>query len=278
MRPEYGVPSIQMWTSRGCPTGCIFCFSTIFYERPAHRPRNVKDVVDEMEYCKREFNAKQFYLDDDTVTLNPKHLKALCSEIKSRGDFVWSCMGDVTLTRENLRAMREAGCVAMKFGVETIKPEAIHKTLVTPDRAVNFRKMCKEEGMWVHGQFMLGFPHDTRESLKATLKYIEKMHPDTFQIYGASALPGTPFYKLAKEKGWLITDDWGQLDAAQPLAVSYPWLSNKDIYDFVQKGKRINERFYARYVLREAVKNFIKKPWRIFSADIQILRFLRQAI
>ncbi len=279
MKPEYGLPSIQLWSSRGCGVGCSFCFSTVWYENPLHRNRDVVKVVDEMDYCIQEFGAKQFYFDDDTVTLDKKHLANLCREIKTRGDYVWSVMGDVTVSREEIRMMRQAGCVAMKVGIETLHPEEIHKNIVTPERALKFRQMCREEGMWVHGQFMFGFPHDTHETLKATLKFIEKLHPDTFQVYGASPLPNTEFYRQVKSNGWLLSEDWNLLDANRLLPVSYPWLSNKEIYGYVQKGKRLNDKLMARRVWGNALKSFIHNPLSIKSAHPrELLNYLYKAI
>jgi len=281
MKPEYGHPSIQMWTSRGCPIGCSFCFSHMAYSDRCYRPRDARRVVDEMEHCKEEFGAKQFYFDDDTVTINRTHIAKLCTEIRERGDFVWSCMGDVTLSKDGLATMRRSGCVALKIGVESIHPDAIGKSHVTPERVMKFRKWCKDIGMWVHAQFMLGFPNDTRESLQATLKFIEKLHPDTFQIYGASPLPGTPFYAECVANGWLkgTVDEWDMLDADRPLAVSYPHLSSAEIYEYVQRGKRLNERNLARYQLKRGISKILSSPTRLFSGDWSCaLRYIRMAL
>lgn len=72
---EMLIPSAQMLASRGCPFKCQFClWPQLMYNGQHYRARNVKDVVDEMEYLVREKKFKSVYFDDDTFNVGKERM------------------------------------------------------------------------------------------------------------------------------------------------------------------------------------------------------------
>ena len=115
-------PCISIVASRGCPSACSFCTERhIIYNSPRYRKRNPICVVDEMKQCIDEFKAKQFYFDDMSLTVDRGYVQAICDEMMNRGIKVpWTCMGDAMfIDYETLVKMKKAGCIGMKFGVES---------------------------------------------------------------------------------------------------------------------------------------------------------------
>jgi anaerobic magnesium-protoporphyrin IX monomethyl ester cyclase len=229
-----GTPCITMITSRGCPVGCKFCYTTVFYKSSArNRGRTPEDIVAEMMYVKKEYGAKQVYFDDDTFSINPKHVEAFCSHIiKEKVDLPWSAMGDITISKENVKLMARAGCIAMKFGVESADSAVLkqmHKGTVTAEKTLAFRKLLKDEGIWAHSTFTIGHPADTEESIRATIAFEKKLNPDSSQCAIVTPQPGTPFYMEMKEKGYIVTDDLTKYDGANTSVISTPTLTNTKI-------------------------------------------------
>jgi len=69
------IPSVQMMASRGCPFKCQFClWPQVIYRGNHYRARNVKDVVDEMEYLVKGKGFKSVYFDDDSLPPNEEIL------------------------------------------------------------------------------------------------------------------------------------------------------------------------------------------------------------
>lgn len=158
-----GKPSVNMLSSRGCPFSCSFCLQRhVMYASPTCRKRNPTKIVDEMEFRKEKYGAKQIYFDDDTMTVDKRHLRSMSQEIiRRRVDILWGCMGDVTLDYETLSLMSKAGCVGVKFGVESINPNAlksINKNFIKAEKVRRFVKWCKELRIWTHATYIIGLP------------------------------------------------------------------------------------------------------------------------
>lgn len=229
-------PNLQMLTSRGCPYRCIFCLwpSTIYFGRK-HRPHSPGRVVNEMEHVIEEYNPREIYFDDDTATLPRDRILEICALIRERGiSAKWSMMGHVmTVDREMLGEMAAAGCIGIKFGVESADPEILRrsKKYLKLEKVKRVVGWCKELGIKSHLTFLLGLPGESVDSIKKTINFALSVDPDSVQFSIAVPFPGTEFYALAKKEGWLISEDWSNYDGARCSVVSYPTLSSRAIED-----------------------------------------------
>lgn len=228
-----GKPSAQMLTSRGCPSNCIFCLERqVFWNSPLYRRRNPEKVVNEMILVK-ENGAKQVYFDDETMVIDRRHVRAICKEIINTGlDIPWTCMGDITLDYDTLNLMAKTGCVGVKFGVETANTKTIvdiKKTFMNPENVKRFVEYCKKLDVWSHATYIIGLPGERKEDILKTLDFAIKLNSDSAQFSIATPFPGTPFFEMAKENGWLATYDWTMYDGANYAIVNYPWLTKEEI-------------------------------------------------
>jgi radical SAM superfamily enzyme YgiQ (UPF0313 family) len=163
-------------------------------------------------------------------------------------------MGDITLDYTTLKLMVKAGCVGVKFGVETVNTRTlseISKTFLNLDKAKQFVKWCKELNLWSHATFMIGLPGDTKKDVLKTLEFALELDTDSAQFSIATPFPGTPFFDMVKENGWLTTLDWTMYDGANCSVVSYPWLDKEQIERLYRKALK---KFYTRTILRGIVK------------------------
>jgi len=254
-----GEPTAQMIATRGCPYRCKFCYITILYDKPSYRQRAIKNIVDEMEYSKEKLKARQVYFDDDTLALDRKYLRELALEnVHRRLDIPWVFMGDVTIDYETLKLLSRAGCIGIKFGVETFTQDVskhVSKLFISVDRVRKFVRYCKELGIWTHATYQVGLPGDTVEGTLATLRFALQLDTNSIQVSIATPLPGTMFYEEAKEKKWLITEDYTLYDGARHSVVSYPWLSKEDI-------ERLHMLFLDSW-RSHVLKRYLREPKRI---------------
>lgn len=240
------VPNQQMLSSRGCPFQCIYCLwpQTLYQHKT--RFRKPEFVVDEMEMLIEKYKPKEIYFDDDSFSINNKHILDICDEIKKRKiDFPWSCMCHAKIPEDVLRKMVNVGCIGVKFGVESASNEVLKKNKknLRVEEVIKFVKLTKKLGLRTYATYMFGLYGDTKESMKETLKLAVKLNTDGFQTAIATPYPGTEFYEMCKKNEWLVTDDFSQYDGNKRSVVSYPWLSKEEIEKVFWRSKDSVMRF-----------------------------------
>ncbi|TET28812.1 MAG: hypothetical protein E3J73_00315, partial [Candidatus Bathyarchaeum sp.] len=115
---KYGNIIFPVMTSRGCVFWCDFCTAVRMFGKK-YRMRSPKKVVDELEYLYKKYGEKQYTFYDDAFTVNQARTEEICNEILRRGlKIKWDCETRVDMVSKNLLLkMREAGCIAVWFGV-----------------------------------------------------------------------------------------------------------------------------------------------------------------
>ena len=210
-------PSLQLHASRGCPFRCDFClWPKVMYNEGKYRVRDIKDVVDEIEYCLKTWNFKSFYFDDDTFDIGKDRIVRLCDEIKTRHIVVpWEamCRAD-TCDYAMLKAMKGAGLYCLKFGVETSNQETLKRIRknLNLDKVCQTMRECKELDIKTHLTFTFGLTGETIEDVKKTIDFAIKLDPDSVQFSLTTPFPGTDFYTGLNEKGLIISTAWSKYD------------------------------------------------------------------
>lgn len=262
-------PCISLMATRGCPGGCSYCVERhVIYNSPKYRMRNYKFVVDEMEECIKLYGAKQFYFDDQSLVVNRAFVENLCNEIlKRKLNIPWTCMGDAMFVDfDILKLMARAGCIGMKFGIESAN-KTILKNIGKPldlNKAIEVSKWCKKFGIMTHATFCIGLMGETEDTVRETLSFMNKLHVDSSQVSKAVPYPGTPMYKWAKENGYLTTDNLELYDGSRESVISYPSLSASRIDYWYNKISRITAR--------KKFLNYVKHPKNSLDIIQQLYR------
>jgi len=245
-------PFLSFYTSRGCPALCTFCLWPQTHSGHRWRLRSPDDVAAEFRNAIETFpNLKEIFFDDDTFNYQKARTIELCSKLKPL-KFTWSCTSRVTTDYETLKAMKEAGCRLLIVGYESGDPQILKniKKGATVEMAERFTANCKKLGLLVHGDYIVGLPGETRESLRRTIDFAKRLDCETVQVSIAHPYPGTEFYDYASRNGLLsvesMTDELGH----QLPKVVYPGLDRAELVDWV-------ERFYGEYYFRPRV------AWRV---------------
>ena len=208
-----GGRAFHMMASRGCPYQCSFCSAGAIWD---HRVtfRSPEHVVEEMIQLRDQYGAEGIRFMDALVTVRKSFTMALCEEIKRR-DIVmpWECEIRVdTVDEEMLRAMREAGCYYLDFGVESIHPEMLKrmKKKITPEQVSHIMKLSHELGFKTKVFFTIGHIEETVDQAMETLRFIRKNKRYISRIGGGVGIhiyPGTEVERFAREEG-LMPDNF----------------------------------------------------------------------
>ncbi|HVP00249.1 MAG TPA: hopanoid biosynthesis associated radical SAM protein HpnJ [Bryobacteraceae bacterium] len=249
-------PYISLYTSRGCPAMCTFCLWPQTHSGHRWRTRSTDDVVAEVRYALGAFpEVKEIFFDDDTFNYRKARTLELCAKLKPL-KFTWSCTSRVTTDYETLKAMREAGCRLLIVGYESGDPQILKniKKGATIEMALRFTENCKKLGLTIHGDFIVGLPGETRETLRRTIDFAKRLDTETIQVSIAHALPGTELHEYGAQNGLInltMADDAGH----QLPNITYPGLDEADLVDAV-------EQFYGEYFFRPRV------VWRVVRKAI----------
>lgn len=206
---EIKKPIITILASRGCPHRCTFCS----LGSKLYRPRNPKNIVDEIEYYKNKFGLKSVaFYDDELVGMTPKQnewVKDICSEIIKRKlnlKFLTQGRCSPYIDLETLKKMKEAGFAWIWWGVESgsqkILDEVIHKDITIENVYRTFR-LAKEAGLKSLMFIMVGFPKETPLDIKMSAQLVRKIKPDEVSLHVTVPLPGSRLRQYLQERNLL---------------------------------------------------------------------------
>jgi radical SAM superfamily enzyme YgiQ (UPF0313 family) len=193
---------MSLFSSRGCPYGCIFCHS-VFGRR--FRAQSPERMVAELEYFSRTFEVDEFEYLDDVFNLNAERVVAFSDLVRQRGlkvrlAFPNALRGDI-ITEEVAEALVSAGTYYTALALESGSPriqKLIGKNLDLP-KFLNGVKMMSRRRVFTYGFAIMGFPTETREEMEMTARvaYHSDLHVVSF--FKATPFPGTRMRELAME-------------------------------------------------------------------------------
>ncbi len=253
--PHFLHPYVSIYSSRGCPSKCIYCLWPQTFSGRKMRARSPENVYQEVKWIIDNIpGIREISFDDDTFTADRTHARAVAEKIKPLG-ISWTINARANCDYETLRIMRDAGLRHVVVGFESGN-EQILKNIqkgVNKAEAIEFTRNCKKLGLSVHGAFVMGLPGETRETIRETIEFARCLDLNSIQASLASPYPGTEFYELCKKEGWISSDSFIDETGHQTCVINYPHLSNKEIFDAVEL---FYNKFYFRpkYILRSIVK------------------------
>jgi len=195
-------------SSRGCWHKCSFCSQVIreSYGKSV-RFRSAVNVVNEIEYL-MIMGVNIVAFDDDDFTLSIKHVEGICLEIIERGlNIKWIAHSRVDEVKFSLmKLMKEAGCVLLKFGIESGSQRIIDildKNTYNLDwikTSYNAFHYARKIDIATCALFIIGNPTETEQEVKNTIKLARKLKPDFIQIHFFTIYPGSIIYERFKNE------------------------------------------------------------------------------
>lgn len=240
---------VSIITSRGCPNACIFCLGRRMVGKKV-RHRDPSLVVDEIAHL-LSFGFSRINIADDLFTANKKKVRDVCREIGRRGlTFSWSAFSRVnTVDVETLELMRDAGCDAVSFGIESGNPDMLKRIRkgITLDQARNAVALCKKVGILAHASFMVGLPGETTHTLQETGDFAESLDIE-YGFHFLAPFPGTTVReKIDAFDLEILTDEWDRYDANSAI-VRTSALSADEINEFVAFYEKAGKEAWERSV------------------------------
>ncbi|MEW6489966.1 MAG: radical SAM protein [Thermodesulfobacteriota bacterium] len=237
-RTVFGVERLSLFTSRGCPHGCTFCFNQHF-DRRRWRALSAEAAVERILDTASRCGVRGLVLYDSNFFADLDRGRRILEGLVRAGR-------GVALTRLHTRAdtllrmgdadfdlLTRAGCKCLSIGIESGSErlrELLGKKIDLPAVLEKNRELARFPLTPLYF-FMMGFPTETPEDLGRTLSAAEALrsgNPNvdlSFNIY--TPFPGTELFRTAVEHGLQVptrTEEWAGFNYRN-LAQGAPWLT-----------------------------------------------------
>jgi radical SAM superfamily enzyme YgiQ (UPF0313 family) len=269
--PPGQTSAAQISYSRGCPHGCDFCASPLIWgSRVSYR--NPGDVTAEIKYLQNEFNTNFLFFNDLSFNADKKRALALTREIKSAAlDVHWFAYANIhNFDEEIARAMKDAGCSRLGFGVESVHDPTLAKIKPAQrfDKIQAVLEMTGDLGMLNRCYMMIGWPWETRETLEQTGEIMKLLPMDQVRLAFFIPFPGTVSYRRYREK---IVKGFADFTGDTPVMPTDN-VSVEELQELAQKlaAAYYNSTGYRRMVERKTRKfPHLKKSFDYFLDYLQ---------
>ncbi len=198
----HGSNMVSLSTMRGCPYTCKWCSRAVY--GGTYRRRSPKLVVEEMLQIKKEYNPDAIWFVDDVFTISHKWLTEFVRLIKEQNlkmPYEIITRAD-RLNEEVIKQLKESGCFRIWIGAES----GSQKIIDLMDRRVEVTQvrdmitLSKKHGIETGTFIMLGYPGETKQDIKETIKHLQVSNPDHYTITIAYPIKGTPLYNEIESK------------------------------------------------------------------------------
>ncbi|MFC1808252.1 B12-binding domain-containing radical SAM protein [Candidatus Omnitrophota bacterium] len=240
LTPDTNKPIAYIYSGRGCPHQCIYCAVSVAsgYKLKARTPKNIVDEIDE---CVNRFGIRDFFFRADTFTMNKDWVIDICKLIIDRGLKIrWGTNSRVdTICEDRLKWMKDAGCWIIGFGVESGNQQMLDKMKKRAkiEDAESAVRLCKKFKIKSYLLFMIGLPWDSKETVDDTIRFAIRLKGDFIDFNIAYPLPGTEFYRIAKENNLFNEDMLHRHDYSKPL-IKTLYLSTEELIELRKKAIR----------------------------------------
>ena len=250
-------------TSRGCPYNCNFCFRM----SKKFRTRSPENIVQELINIRSRGIRNIHIMDDLFVWNKPRFIKIIDLIKESKLDLELKIRARVNFIDEDmLKLMKEVGVRSVVYGIESGSQKILDAMNKRTTVEMNYKaiQLTKKVGLQCYADIFIGYPGETRETIKETEKLILKARPTGINMAVMYPLPGTEVYNEAKSQGTLM-NDW---DIHGSFAwIKLPWIENvMDLY-------KIRKRLMRKY-LRQPLVFINSVRVLLFKIDFKQLKII----
>jgi anaerobic magnesium-protoporphyrin IX monomethyl ester cyclase len=176
-----------MMTSRGCPYPCTFCSVAPVWNLESYS-RSPSNIADEMTVLKQQAGVSLFLFQDEFFISGKRHVMDFCAELRRRKlDVRFKAFGRVNLVdAEMMRALADAGCVELRFGVESGSDRILSEIRkgFTAAEVLDVLPAAIKIFPRVDAFYVWGFPFETIEDFSQSLFQMVSL-----RMMGARILP-----------------------------------------------------------------------------------------
>ena len=202
--------------------------------------RSAQRVVDEIEHIISKFSPGGIYFHDDNFTLKKHRVVDICEELLRRNiQIPWMCLGRTEGLDEDLfRLMKRAGCRGIWFGIESGSRRILSliRKEIDLDRVLELINAGRRTGLAIGSSFIVGFPTQTMEEEKETIRFLKKAKFTFVMIAPYVGYPGSDMYReFLSQRGKYVYSEMSGIMLPNSEEMTWP--------QKVEWAKRYNLKF-----------------------------------
>jgi anaerobic magnesium-protoporphyrin IX monomethyl ester cyclase len=233
-------PMVSALASFGCLQRCSFCSAASL----PYRKRTESGMKAEFAAMKKA-GVREVFFEDPAFNFDKEHTIAVCNALKSEGGLSWSANIHAKFTdEEQLTMMKEAACHTLMIGVESGNPRFLEEYAPAKnhDDVLRTVSLCKKLGIKTLAYYILGFPQETKETVKKTIAFAIELDTDLASFSFLTPDFGTRLRKELHASGKLPADQ-DAFDSSEASPFAHEFISDKDLRRLMRKAYR---KFYLR--------------------------------
>ncbi len=201
-------PVAGIIATRGCSNLCSFCSES--YKKL--RFRSVEGVMAEIRYLVERFGVREIQFLDSNFTASKDYVRALCRAIMDSGLKLAFCAPNggrlEHIDDEICGLLSGIGFYRMNIGIESGSPEILNSVQKGCDLSRLPEKigLLRKYGIQTIGNFMLGFPGETRLQMQRTVDLALSLDLSAINVAVYTPMPGTKLYDRLAADGRLPRD------------------------------------------------------------------------
>jgi Radical SAM superfamily len=216
---RYVVPILGIYPARGCPFTCNFC-SVIKIAGRQIRSQSIETTMASLRGAKAAgVRLVMFTSDNFNKYADAKELLEQMIAEKINIPFFVQCDTQIAKQEELISLLGRAGCFEMFVGVESFSRKtllAAHKTQNYPSTYSDIVKLCRQHSVVTHFSNIIGFPDDTRRTVRDHMDVLCGLEPDVASFYILCPIPGTEQYDDFLASGWITEQNMDRFDGTTP--------------------------------------------------------------
>jgi anaerobic magnesium-protoporphyrin IX monomethyl ester cyclase len=218
-------------TSRGCMMGCSFCSQRLFW-RGDWRARKPESVVAEIRHLVEKYEVEFITLIDAYPTHDRERwIQILDLLIEAKLGvhlLIETRVEDIIRDEDILPKYHDAGIIHCYLGAETSTDDMLNSLNkgTTIDQNKQAIELLKAHDIMVEASFMIGFPNETWDTIKATTAEAIRLNPDIAVFPVITPMPFTPLWEEMHDR--IRVWDYAEYNLVTPIIEPYA-MSLEDI-------------------------------------------------
>lgn len=207
---------------RGCPFNCSFC-TIINVQGRKMRVRSAQCIATAIRKNWARNKVDFYFFTDDNFARNlhwEKIFDALIA-LREKEKILVKFMMQVDVLSYKIKNFvekaRRAGCTQVFIGMESINPESLKDAAKAQNKSadyVNLIRSYHDAEIATHVGYILGFPHDSRESIRQDLdRLMHEIQVEQASFFILTPLPGSRDHLEMAQRGEYMAADYNQYDS-----------------------------------------------------------------
>ncbi len=278
--------------SRGCPFNCSYCSNKAYRDLYAGkgkviRYRSAKKAIDEIKNCILLINTKTITFDDDSFNKDMIWFAEFVKLYEANSSLPSFCCNTrpELITESSIKLFKKANCSQINIGIESgdqdMRKNVLNRNM-SNEQIVSAFQLARQYRISTYSFNMIGFPGETIDNFKKTIRLNQLVQPDKMQISIFYPYPGTRLETISREKGLIgekeVYSYFYQSRLKLPGFSNSRILFYKILFQFnVYKTSSIMK---AMYYLSLDIREYLEskgREWKIaFNILLIPLRFIKK--